>query len=133
MKKILIIVALLLLPVLGFGAEIDTPLSVPSEAIVTGSCSNNPGPFITLTGEIAIGGIKGRLIFSNTAKQAPHLHTEDVVVEFVILEPGESIQFAKQPPLGGVGGNPFIWFQFVDDNGAALSKQFFLGRCQDMR
>jgi hypothetical protein len=91
-------------------------------------CLNHPGPQITLLGELALGGLNGRLTFQNNRK-GTHVHEEAVDVDFVILEPGESLTFAKQPPLGGAGGNPLIYFQFIDDGSAPLSGEFFLGRC----
>src|SRR3989442_7467724 len=41
----------------------------------------------------------------------------------------EPIVIPKQPVLGGAGGNPFIWVQFVGANGAALSDEIFVGCC----
>jgi hypothetical protein len=111
--------------------ETDLDFLVPAlcEADVTvEDCSNNPGPFITLEGEISIGGIHAKLIFTNN-RRFTHVHEEDVVVDLVILPAGESITFAKQPPLGGVGGNPKIWFQFTDDDGMGVSDEWYLGRC----
>ncbi len=123
-----VLLFMLLVPSLALATDIQTPLNVPADAYVTGMCTNNPGPFITLTGEIALGGINGRLIFQNNEK-GTHQRTDPVVVDIVILKPGEVIQFNKQPPLGGVGGNPLIYFQFTDANGHPLSGMFYLGRC----
>jgi hypothetical protein len=39
------------------------------------------------------------------------------------------MQFPKQPVLGGVGGNPWIYLQFIDGQGNALSGERLLGRC----
>ena len=106
-------------------------LSLPADAsvtVTTGSCDNSPGPFITLSGEIALGGINARLIFRNNVR-GTHTHTEDVTVDVVILPAGETIRFAKQPPLGGVGGNPRISIQFLDGSGNPLGDPIFLGRC----
>ena len=105
--------------------------SLPAEAsvdVTTGSCDNSPGPFITLSGEIALAGINARLIFRNNVK-GTHTHTEDVTADVVILPEGETIRFAKQPPLGGVGGNPRISIQFLDGSGNPLGAPIFLGRC----
>ena len=75
--------------------------------VTTGGCSSDPGPYITLDGEIRLGG------------------SNDVV----ILAEGLTIRFSKQPRLGGVGGNPLISFQFLDGSGAPMSEVFVLGRC----
>lgn len=50
-------------------------------------------------------------------------------VDSTLLAEGTTLRFPKQPVLGGVGGNPWIWLQFLDDHGAAASDEIFLGRC----
>lgn len=97
---------------------------------ITADCSNHPGPYITLSGELAISGLNAKLWFQNSPRpNAPHQRSEAVELKIEILGPGESITFAKQPPLGGVGGNPRIYLQFVSSEGYPLSKEYFLGRC----
>ncbi len=96
--------------------------------VTTGSCDNSPGPWITLTGEISLGGLGIQLIFRNNMK-GTHEHTEQMTASVVVLPAGETIQFAKQPPLGGVGGNPHIWLVFTDENGNPISDEIYLGRC----
>ncbi len=91
-------------------------------------CQNSPGPNITLNGELALGGLNGKLIFRNNLI-GTHEHTEDVVFDIVLIPEGETISFAKQPPLGGVGGNPHIWFQLTDADGNPVSEEWYLGRC----
>lgn len=108
---------------------VGLPLPVGASVDVSaGSCTNNPGPFITLGGELTLGGINARLIFRNNVK-GTHTRTEDIVADVVILPVGESITFAKQPPQGGVGGNPRIPLQFLDGSGNPLGGEIFLGRC----
>ena len=51
------------------------------------------------------------------------------MIETLSGEYGESITFAKQPPRGGVGGNPHIFFQFLDGNGDPYGGEIYLGRC----
>lgn len=118
----------------GLTSEVDASFFIDALAsanIEGGSCSNNPGPFITLSGEIRLSGINANLIFRNNDNPVggPHEHEEPTVVSVVILPEGETIQFAKQPPLGGAGGNPWIFLVFVDEDGNALSEEFLLGRC----
>src|SRR5205809_2459649 len=96
--------------------------------VTTGGCDNSPGPYITLTGEISLGGLGVTLIFRNNFK-GTHEHTESTTASIVVLPAGETIQFAKQPPLGGVGGNPLIWLHFTDENGNLTSGEIYLGRC----
>jgi len=112
-------------------ASLDLLLSSVGEATVTaGACFNN-SPDITLVGELILGGIKGKLIFSNNAKLTHNTlnNPDNVIVEFVILEPGQKIQIPKSPAQGGVGGNPLIYFQFIDGDDKPLSDKFLLGRC----
>jgi len=93
------------------------------------SCSNNPGPFINVDGSLVMDGVKVRVIFRNNLQGT---HETDVVKDLTVLEPGITFEFPKQPPLGGVGGNPLIWMQFVDGDGNDLSEEIFLGRCNQL-
>lgn len=113
----------------GQTVQASVPQDVAAHADVSASgCDNSPGPYITLTGEIALSGLGVQLIFQNNQK-GTHTHIEETTVSVVVVPAGETIQFAKQPVQGGVGGNPFIWIQFVDEDGNPLSDEIFLGRC----
>lgn len=107
--------------------------NMPADASVdiSGSCSNSPGPYVNLDGELKLSGLNAKLIFRNNEK-GTHEHEEETSVDLVIIPAGETITFAKQPPLGGVGGNPLVYFQFTDANGSPLSNQFSLGRCTQL-
>jgi len=105
--------------------------AIPSGVNMTvtgGDCSNSGGPNITLSGEIRMGGLNGRIILTNNAKFT-HATSADVVVDVVLLADGQSLTFAKQPPLGGAGGNPWIWVQFTSGSGDAIGSPILLGRC----
>ena len=99
--------------------------------ITSGDCTNSGGPFITLNGELRLGGLNGRLILTNNAKFT-HAAADDVVLDIVLLEDGKSITFAKQPPLGGAGGNPLIYVQFMSGSGAPIGSKILLGRCNQL-
>ena len=103
------------------------PVHVTANVNETG-CNNNPGPTITLDGVVVLGGLQVEMIFENNLKG-----THQTVVTFstnVMLVPlGSPISIPKQPVLGGVGGNPYIWIQFYDSNNKALTGEIFLGRC----
>jgi hypothetical protein len=102
------------------------PISINALVDETG-CDNSPGPQITLSGDLKLGGVKARITLSNNAKGT---HTTTVVGQFdVDLFLGGTIEIPKQPVLGGVGGNPLIYLQFTDGKGNNLSSEFFLGRC----
>jgi hypothetical protein len=91
-------------------------------------CENNPGPYITLDGDLTLGGIGARIILSNNAK-GTHTASSDVVSDVTLIPAGEKFQIAKQPSRGGVGGNPWIYFQFLDAQGGSLGAPIKLGRC----
>jgi hypothetical protein len=108
-----------------FGFDLLTEITTD---VTSGDCNNSGGPYITLDGELVLGGLNARLIFRN-ALDGPHTRKDTTNVKLVIVPSGESITFAKQPPQGGVGGNPLIWLQFLDGNQEPLSSEIFLGRC----
>ena len=114
-------------------AELD--FTIPTGAHVNtsseGGCDNSGGPNITLSGELRLGGLCGQLIFTNNAKFT-HATSADVTVDIVLLPEGRTITFAKQPPLGGAGGNPLIYVQFLDGSGAELTAPIFVGRCNQI-
>jgi len=124
-------IALLCASVSQADQQISTAFSLPIQvnAVVdeTG-CENHPGPTITLSGAISLGGFNARVIFMNNAMGT---HTATVVREFdvTLLPAGSTIEIPKQPVKGGVGGNPHIYLQFHDGNGNDLSQEFYLGRC----
>jgi len=102
-----------------------------AEATVDGSCSNNPGPYITIAGAIALGGVDGRIIFSNNEKMT-HRRDEIGSLEFVIVPKETPVVFPKQPSIGGVTGNPLLFFSFTDADGGDVSDELRLGRCNKL-
>lgn len=96
--------------------------------IDSADCMNSGGPEVTLQGDISLGGMKMKLIFMNNVKGT---HTAVVVreTEVTLLPLGSKITIPKQPVRGGVGGNPHIYLQLVDENGNAETEEFYLGRC----
>jgi len=111
--------------------QVTTAFTLPMHVNATvdeSDCQNSHGPTITMSGDIHLGGLKMRLILQNNAKGT---HTTTVVsqMDVVLLPLGGTITIPKQPVLGGVGGNPYIYLQFHDGEGNNLSDEFFLGRC----
>lgn len=105
----------------------DLPVRALTRTAVTG-CDNSPGPYITIEGGLTLGGLGSRMTFSNNVK-GTHTRTDDAQVDVTVVPSGGSITIPKQPVLGGVGGNPFIWVQLEDGSGRALTGEVFLGRC----
>jgi len=91
-------------------------------------CQNSGGPQVTLSGDITLTGMNMKLILKNNVK-GTHTFTTVKESELTLLPLGTSITIPKQPVRGGVGGNPHIYLQFVDNNGNAESEEFYLGRC----
>ena len=108
-------------------ANVPMPVSVHIDA-ESSSCENSPGPTVTLSGILAVAGLGVQTIFQNNVK-GTHMHTEETMATAVLIPAGESLSIPKQPVLGGTGGNPFIWVQFTDANGNAMSDEIFIGRC----
>src|SRR5262249_48343075 len=138
MRKFTVVSALLLVcsslvgsGVLAAGTQVSRTFTIPvrlSAAVDASGCTNNPGPQITLQGEFALGGMSSEFIFRNNAV-GTHTYTSETKVNDVLVPAGQTITIPKQPVLGGVGGNPFIWIQLTDEQGRALTSEIYLGRC----
>src|SRR6266567_1738380 len=102
------------------------PVRVQAAVDMSG-CNNSPGPQITVSGAVSLGGLTVDLTFQNNVI-GTHSYTVQNSVEVTAVKTGSTLQIPKQPVLGGVGGNPFIWVQMMDGNGAALTSELFLGR-----
>lgn len=114
------------------GAAGNINQSIPQRGHVSLSasaegCQNNPGPFITLDGALTLSGVNARIVLSNN-RRFTHVTSADVTADVVLIPVGEEIVIHKQPSLGGVGGNPWIYLQFTDGK-KALGKAQLLGRC----
>ena len=118
-------------PVDGTGAQVKSRVGIPGHFSLeaeTGDCYNSTGPWITLRGELTLGGLNGKLIFRNN-RQGTHEGEADVTASVVLLEKGETIRFEKQPSRGGVGGNPWIFLELLDGSDRPISDKVLLGRC----
>ena len=101
------------------------PVTIQVTATAT-DCTNNPGPYITLDGSIGLSPVSAQFTFQNNVKGT---HTFTSTVTATAIAQGSTITIPKQPVQGGVGGNPYIFIQFLDSNGKALSAPVFIGRC----
>jgi hypothetical protein len=99
--------------------------------LVSGECSNSPGPYVTLDGDLTLGGLGSKIILTNNAKFT-HATSADVVIDVELLPDGKNVTFHKQPPLGGAGGNPWIYLQFCDGKGSAYGSPILVGRCNKL-
>jgi len=110
------------------GIAYHMPVHVSCNVSETG-CANNPGPTITIGGAISLGGLGANLILQNNLKGTHSATIVDWATNIALLPLGGPISIPKQPVLGGVGGNPYIYMQFYDAKGNALGDEMFLGRC----
>ena len=118
-----------------FSAALTTPAKAHLHVDASG-CSNSPGPTITLSGALEVGKVTGDIVFKNN-RQGTHKAVITDIVTGLVLDFGQALQVPKQPsrtpdaPCSGtgVGGNPFVWLQLIDDNGNALSDPALFGRC----
>src|SRR5881409_3644921 len=108
-------------------SSMQMPVHLTTDATASG-CDNSPGPTITLQGAIALGGLGVVLVFQNNLK-GTHTAEFQTTAKVEVIPAGETVQIPKQPVLGGVGGNPFIWLQFMDGHNSALTSEIYLGRC----
>jgi hypothetical protein len=129
--------ALLAVGSLGLGsarAEQVVPVACQMPVHVTcnvseSGCDNSPGPQITLDGMISLGGIGADLIFENNLKGTHTTVVPTWATNVALLPLGSAIVIPKQPVLGGVGGNPYIYIQFMDAKCNPLTGEILLGRC----
>ena len=108
-----------------------TTASAYATFTVTG-CENSPGPFISFTSGVSMAGISARIIFRNNDNPVGGPHEADVTRNVAVIPAGLSLTFPKQPVLGGVGGNPWIFAGFTDAHGTALGDPTLLGRCEQL-
>jgi hypothetical protein len=132
MKSLLITLTAVLVTALSARADVTVKKAFTMPAVGTVNveetdCENSGGPWITLDGSIALGGLQLQLILQNNEKGT---HTATVTTtNVVLLDIGDEITIPKQPVRGGAGGNPHIYIQFTDGQGNAVGDELYLGRC----
>jgi len=102
---------------------------------VVDSCTNNPGPFIYISGgDVKLTGVSVTIILTNNAKFTHAASGDATVGPIPLISFDYDLKLPKQPPLGGSGGNPFVWFQFLNHGEPVFEfPGFYLGRCvQDL-
>ena len=101
-------------------------------SVSTGECDNSGGPTINLGGEILLGEYKANLTYYQNVRKNLTLVGQNAQI---LLSTANAISLPKQPPRGGVGGNPYAWVQFFKADGSnsgpgtALGDKIYLGRC----
>jgi len=113
-----------------FNPTVEFVTGVIAQALIeTLDCTNNPGPFINVSGSMTVSpGVKARLIFRNQRTDgAPH--EASAMADVTLFTDGFTFSFPKQPVQGGVGGNPWISVRFADASGQPMGPETLLGRC----
>jgi hypothetical protein len=96
----------------------------------TRNCGRSNGPVINVATMLDVQGMKVKFIFRESEDpSAPVVATWISPAGLTLVNENQSINLAKQPSQGGVGGNPWIYATFVDSTGRALSEEILLGRC----
>jgi len=108
-------------------AKFAMPVQVDG-SVAFSDCENSPGPTITLSGNLILGGLSADVILMNNVK-GTHTTVVTFKTNLVLVAAGGAIELPKQPVQGGTGGNPHIWIQFLDGSNKSLSDQLYLGRC----
>src|SRR5437899_11728812 len=90
-----------------FNTSVDLSIPATATAQVSGGSCDNHGSTISLSGQMSLTGINANLIYSNNDNRAggTHRHTRPTAVSVVPIPAGQTVQFAKQPPLVGAGVN----------------------------
>lgn len=104
-------------------ASFTLPGHATVDVVSDQSWCDNKGPHITLSSSVSLGGFSLLMTFKNNAKGTHTYQTVGQAELTLVSNTGTTVQINKQPPLGGVGGNPWIYYQ--DPNGGI----FFIGRC----
>jgi len=116
----------------GAGWHVTGPTSATASGwaeFTVESCENSPGPYISFDSGLSLAGLIARIIFRNNDNPVGGPHEYDASTDITMIAPGMSFTFPKQPVLGGVGGNPWIFAGFTDGSGASLGESTLLGRC----
>ena len=115
----------------GFNAARSTA-GAGSLAFTAISCENSPGPYITFDAGLSLAGSGVQVIFRNNDNPVGGPHEAVRSSAMTIIPDGLSYKFAKQPVLGGVGGNPWIFVAFTDGSGARVGDEALVGRCEQL-
>src|ERR1041385_1774046 len=80
------------------------PTQVKADVSLT-DCDNSPGPTVTLSGNLLLGGLNADVILQNNVK-GTHKTVVTLKTNVSLVLAGGNIELPKQPVQGGTGGNP---------------------------
>lgn len=109
-------------------ANIASTAALVATAHIDLADCDNTGSSVSVSGNVTLSGLTIRVVFRDTLDA-----TANTVVttrtDVIVVPLGQAFTMPKQPVRGGVGGNPWIYAQFIDGNGNGLGAQTLLGRC----
>ncbi|HEV8324592.1 MAG TPA: hypothetical protein VG389_23445 [Myxococcota bacterium] len=114
-------------------SDVDVEALMPSTASVTVEavdCAPTTESRISESGSLALGGLKARYVLRDGEDPAAASTSVTTTLDVELLPPGETRAFPDETVASGVGGNPFIWLQLRDSDGAPLTDERLLDRCQ---
>lgn len=112
----------------GVVSHLERDLDLPADMalLLTALDCSNKGSSITIDSSSDDAGIDALLLFDNNRNRV--VHRAKAAAEATV-----SLSMPRHIRKGGqenaAGGNPLIYAQFIDDKGAALGSEVFLGRC----
>jgi hypothetical protein len=107
----------------------SVPVSVTTSVDRHSYCDNT-GPHITFASTLVVGDKWVQLTFQNSTNNPQHSALAYAQASLGLSQTGTdgNPTVYKQPPLGGAGGNPFIYFE-QDVSGNNAGTTWYLGRC----
>lgn len=102
---------------------------VHAETDISSAVCDNTGSTIEVGSYLSFGGLSVQVTFKNNV-QGTHTVVTTGTATLGVSVPG-GLSIPKQPVVGGVGGNPWMSFEYTDASGVPLpgQKPVVLGRC----
>lgn len=113
----------------GAPATIQQTVTVPvrvSSALSVASCTG--GTKVSVTGELALGGLEAQIILRNNQK-GTHEATQEADASAILVPADHTIEIPAQTASGEAAANPQLSVQFLDANGVPVSAEIALGPC----
>jgi hypothetical protein len=114
--------------------SVETVAPIAARALVTATtynCGDGARATLNVASALQLEDMKVRFIFRETDDASdPIVATVDSTTKLSMTSHPQQISLPKQPSRGGVGGNPWIYAQFLDAVARPVGDQLLLGRCK---
>jgi hypothetical protein len=104
----------------------DLGLGGNASALASALSCDQHGSTVNFDAGRSNAGLNGLLLMDNNKNKVVHQAQAAAALTISLLG---SQSFHKGWGQGGAGGNPLVYMQFRDDQGAALGQEYALGRC----